>query len=207
MPLHLTINPATFDAAALLPALTALRAGQVVAYPTDTLYGLGADPRSEVGVMAVFRIKGRDPDQSLPLIAASVEQAAEAGELNAIARRLAARFWPGPLTLVVPQIMPLAPGVGVAGAIAIRVPRDAIARDLARVLGAPITSTSANRSGDPPAETAREVAAALGDLVAVIVDGGAAPGGAPSTIVDVTTDVPRLVRAGAVPWDRVLESL
>ncbi|HSL23352.1 MAG TPA: L-threonylcarbamoyladenylate synthase [Vicinamibacterales bacterium] len=207
MPVHLAINPVTPDPRRVRDAVDVVRAGHVIAYPTDTQYGLGADPRDPAAVAEVFAIKGRDAARSLPLIAGSFEQAQRTGLFDARARRLAARFWPGPLTLVVPQAMSFAAGVAEDGRVALRVPDHALARALAQELGCALTATSANRSGAPAAATADDVAAALGDLVSCIVDGGAAPGGAPSTIVDVSGGAPRLVRAGAVPWERVLESL
>lgn len=179
----------------------------MIAYPTDTLYGLGADPRNRDAVERIFRIKGRSAQRSIPLIAGSVDQARAAGELNAIAETLARRFWPGPLTLVVPQVAALADGIGQGRSVAVRVPDHAVARALAVGLGFPITSTSANPTGVAPAATAREVIDTIGDQLAVVVDGGPTRGGPPSTIVDVSAGAPRLVRVGAVPWDRVLESL
>jgi len=207
MPLHLTINPAAPDIAALGAAFDALKRGAVIAYPTDTLYGLGADPRDPRAVDRVFQIKGRSGQQPIALIAGSVEQARVVGEFDAIAERLALRFWPGPLTVILPQAIALPHGVGEHGTIALRVPDHAVARALAVGLEFPITSTSANRTGAAPSATAREVMNAIGDQLAVIVDGGPTPGGRPSTIVDLSAGAPRLVRAGAVPWDRVLESL
>jgi tRNA threonylcarbamoyl adenosine modification protein (Sua5/YciO/YrdC/YwlC family) len=207
MPVHLAINLAALDVASLAPAIEALQRGEVIAYPTDTLYGLGADPRQTRAVDRLFRIKGRAAQHGVPLIAGSVEQALKVGRFNARASRLAAAFWPGPLTIVVTGSIDLAEGVGQAGTVAVRVPDHAVARALAIGLGFPITSTSANRTGAPPATTAREVTDEIGDRVSVIVDSGAARGGSPSTIVDLVAGTPRLVRAGAVPWERVLESL
>jgi len=192
---------------ALEPAIEALRRGGVIAYPTDTLYGLGADPRDARAVDHVFRIKGRGEQHPVPLIAGGVEQARAVGWFDESASRLAALFWPGPLTLIVRQSVGLAEGVGQSGTIAVRVPDHAVARALALGLGFPITSTSANRTGARPAATAQEVADAIGEDVSVIVDGGPTRGGHPSTIVDLVTGTARLVRAGAVPWERVLESL
>ncbi len=207
MPVHLSINPAAFDASALAAAIDALRRGEAIVYPTDTLYGIGADPRDARAVERVFRIKGRLGGQALPLIAAGLEQARAAGRFDDVALRLASRFWPGPLTIVVKQAVPLADGVAQDGAVAVRVPDHSVARALAAGLGFPIVATSANASGAPPSATALEAASALGAEIGVIVDAGATPGGAPSTIVDVASGAPRLVRAGAVPWERVLESL
>jgi L-threonylcarbamoyladenylate synthase len=207
VPVHLTINPRTPDIAALAPALHALKTGGVIAYPTDTLYGLGADPRNREAVERIVSIKGRREEQSIPLIAADIEQARAVAVFNAIAENLARRFWPGPLTLVVRRTITLADGVGQRDTIALRVPDHAVARALAAVSGFPITSTSANLTGAMPATSAREVFDTIGTHLAVIVDGGPTRGGPPSTIVDVSSGAPRLVRAGAVPWDRVLESL
>ncbi len=207
MHLHLAINPKSFDLRALAPAIDALRRGEAIVYPTDTLYALGADPREARAVAAVFRAKGRAAERALPLIAGSVEQARSVGEFDATARQLAARFWPGPLTLIVKQRDTLAAGVGEHGTVAVRVPDHPIARALALLFGFAIVSTSANRSGTPAFATALEAAAALEDDVSIIIDAGATAGGAPSTIVDVSVGPPRLIRAGAVAWDRVLESI
>ena len=191
------------------PAVACLRAGGVVAYATDTLYGLGVDPSNARAVEQLYRIKGRAVDQAIPLIAASLAQVeASAGTLAPLARRLAERCWPGPLTLVVPAWPGLADGVhGGTKTVAVRVPAHAVARALAAGLGGPITSTSANRSGEPPTALPDVVAKTLGALIDTLIDTGPAPGGPPSTIVDVTGDAPVLLRAGAVPWDRVLECL
>jgi L-threonylcarbamoyladenylate synthase len=204
---HLTINPVNPDLASLGPAVESLRRGGVIAYPTDTFYGLGADPRSLEAVARVFQIKSRSEQQAMPLIAGTLEQARLVGRFNRAAERIADRFWPGPLTLVLLQAVPLAAGVGQRDTIAVRVPDHPIARALANGLGFAITSTSANRSGSPPCATLGEVSATIGAELTVLVDGGTTPGGSPSTIVDVSAEVPSLVRAGAVSWDRVLESL
>ncbi len=203
-------DPATL-AAALAEAAAAIRRGAVVAYPTETLYGLAADPAREDAVAAVFAVKGRGSGEPLPLIAADTIAASRlAATWSEAHARLAAAFWPGPLTLVVP----LRPGVVAAGVtagradVAVRVSSHPVAHALAA--SAPsglITATSANRSGSPPAATADAVALALGDALALIVDGGAAPGGPASTIVDVSHGPPRLIRPGPVPFDRVLEFL
>ncbi len=185
-----------------------LAAGAVLAFPTDTLYGLAVDPRREDAVRKLYRIKGRPVDQALPLIAAGLTQVeACAGGLPALGLRLARRFWPGPLTLVVPAWPGLDP-LALAGgdSVAVRVPAHAVARRLAEALGHPVTATSANRSGDAPSAGPRAVAAALGDDLDGLIDAGPCPGGPPSTIVDVRQVSPRLVRAGAIAWDRVLES-
>jgi L-threonylcarbamoyladenylate synthase len=190
-------------------ALSALADGGIVAYPTDTFYGLAVDPRMGEAVARLFDVKGRAPGLALPLIAADLEQVEHGlGRLSARERALAAGCWPGPLTMVIGTQAPLAPPVRAAdGSVAVRVPDEAVARALARALGFPITATSANRSGSPPSATADEVARALGGTLSVILDAGATRGGSPSTIVRLDESGPRLLRPGAVPFARVLELL
>jgi L-threonylcarbamoyladenylate synthase len=182
-----------------------IRAGYVVAIPTDTLYGLAADPFNAAAVARVFDVKGRVADRALPLIAADVAQiASRLGRLSETAVRLADRFWPGPLTLLMPAARQLAREVsGGTGTVGVRVPADAIARAVCAACGHPVTATSANLSGAPAAATADDVEHALGDRLEFMLDAGHTPGGAPSTIVDVTAGEPRLVRAGAIAWEEV----
>jgi L-threonylcarbamoyladenylate synthase len=191
----------------LAPAVRALAADGVVGYPTETFYGLAADPRSAMAVRRVYEIKRRPPDMALPLIAASIEQVADhVGTMTPLARRLASRGWPGPLTLIIPASSRLCEDVHLStGKVAVRVPGHTVSRVLAAAAGHAVTSTSANMSGEPPASTADGVAAALGGLLDVLIDAGPTPGGAPSTIVDATGEAPVLVRAGAIAWERVLE--
>ncbi len=190
----------------LRDAISAIRAGVVVAVPTDTLYGLAADPRSTAAVEAIFSLKGRAPEKGLPLIASDVEQVEAFAEMGPAARRVAEAFWPGPLTLLLRSNVAFAPNVcGDDGVVAVRVPDDAVARALARGAGQVLTATSANRSGQPASADPDVVATVLPELP-VLIDAGPCPGGAPSTIVDLR-DEPRLVRDGAVPWGRVLEFL
>ena len=181
--------------------------GGVVAYPTDTFYGLAVDPRNADAVGRLFVVKGRDADKASPLIASSLAQAAEAVEFTDMGRRLAERFWPGPLSLVLKAKDALSRDVlGRGDTAAIRVPRDEIARGLAAAVGYCITATSANLSGHSPVSTPALIDDQVRGRIDFILE-GTSPGGAPSTIVDVTGDLPRLVRAGAIAWDRVLESL
>jgi L-threonylcarbamoyladenylate synthase len=195
------------DRRALSRAAAVVRAGGIVAYPTDTLYGLAANPGSAAAVAQLYRIKGRPVDLAVPLIASGIEQIEAAGGLfEPATRRLAGSFWPGPLTLVLPAWAGLDPGVHAGrGTVGVRVPDHLIARMLAELCGWPITSTSANRSGAPATMDPEEVRRTLGGELDGLIDAGRSPGGLPSTIVDASGGVPRLVRAGAVPWDRVLE--
>jgi L-threonylcarbamoyladenylate synthase len=210
--LRLRIDPLRFQIDELLPAVTAIAAGGLVAFPTDTFYGLGADPRSSVAVSRLFLSKQRPGDRPIPLVAGSIEQVRESvGTLTPLADRLAKAWWPGPLTLIIPASPALCREVHLGtGKVAVRVPDHAVARALALAVGHAVTSTSANVSGGEPPATAGEVELTLGDVLGardVLIDAGPLKGGLPSTIVDVTGAAPLLVRAGAVPWDRVLKFL
>ena len=188
----------------------ALAAGRVIAYPTDTFYGLGVDPTSDAAVESLFRVKGRAATEALPLIASDLARIeSRLGPLSDIARRLARAFWPGPLTLVVPQGEARLAAAMTAGrkTVAVRVPAHLVARAVAEAIGGLVTSTSANRSGQPPVSTAQEVVRVLGHDVAFVLDGGPTTGESASTIVDVTGPHPRLLRPGQVPFDRVLDAL
>jgi L-threonylcarbamoyladenylate synthase len=184
-----------------------LRAGGVVAFPTDTLYGLAVDPRRADAVRRLFALKGRDATVAVPLVAASLEQAMLAAGFTEHEKRAAEAFWPGPLSIVASANSCITPAaLGGRGTVAIRVPAHEIARQLARAFDFPVSATSANRSGEAGADSADAVAAALPD-VDLLVDGGRAPGGAPSTIISFDNTRPILLREGAVPWERVIKSL
>jgi L-threonylcarbamoyladenylate synthase len=197
------------DRQALSRAAVILRDGGIVAYPTDTLYGLAANPGNAAAMAQLYRIKGRAVDAAIPLIASELAQVEGAGgELGPATRRLAARFWPGPLTLILPAWAGLDPRVHAgAGTVGVRVPDHPVARMLADLCGWPITSTSANKSGQPATMDPEEVRRTIGADLDGLIDAGCSPGGLPSTVVDATGPVPLLIRAGAVPWDRVLECL
>jgi L-threonylcarbamoyladenylate synthase len=207
VPVHLTVDAAQPAFSIIEEAAERLRAGAIVAYPTDTFYGLAVDPRSDEAVQKLFQVKGRAASTAIPLIAGSLAQAMEAGTFSPAARRLAEAFWPGPLTIVVPARAGFSPLLSGSGTLGVRVPAHAVARALAVSFTAPITSTSANRSGDSPVRSAREVIASLGDELDLVLDGGEAPGGPPSTLVELVDERPVLHRSGAIPWSRVLESL
>lgn len=203
----LTMLPDRPDARVIAEAVALLRDGRVMAYATDTLYGLAVDPRRDDAVEKLFDAKGRDERMPIPLIAADLAQAQSIGEFSQPELRLAEAFWPGPLTIVVPARSGLAARVlAGGGTVAVRVPASHVARLLARGLGSPITATSANLSGHPAAAAASELDPALTEKIDAVLDSGRAPGGAPSTIVAATRDGFRLVRSGAIAWDRVLRS-
>jgi len=206
--IRVKVDPLRPDVVALASPVDILRRGGIVAYPTDTMYGLAVDPRNDTAVERLFEVKSRDRSAAVALIASDVAQAQEAGMFGASELALARGFWPGPLTIVVPASSKLSPALtGDLQTVGVRVPAHSVAQALARAFASCITATSANLSGRAPAVTADEVAAALGTRIDAVIDAGAAPGGAPSTIVEVVNDRPVLRRSGAIAWDRVLESL
>lgn len=186
-------------------AVAILRDGGIVAYPTDTLYGLGAHAFNEDAIQRIYDVKGRPSGMALPLlIADAADLALVAADVPPLAHVLAERFWPGGLTLLVaraPRVPDLVVGRG--WKVGVRVPDHPIPRELARRLGAPITGTSANKSGGPETRTAAEVRAQLGDAVDLILEGGPPPKGRSSTVLDLTGPIPRIVRAGATSKDAI----
>jgi L-threonylcarbamoyladenylate synthase len=181
-------------------AIEILRAGGLVAMPTDTVYGVGVALETPDGLPRLFAAKERPIDRAIVLLVADPEQAASVGVLSPAARLLAERFWPGGLTLVLPQAqgarLPAVLTGGVA-TIGVRLPGHACPRELAGALG-PLPVTSANLSGHPDARDASEVLAQLGDRIDLVLDGGPTRGGVPSTVVDCSSVTPRLLRAGAI---------
>ena len=177
-----------------------VRARGVIAYPTDTFYGLGADPRDPEAVRRIFAIKGREAGQPILLLLHDrSEVAAWASAVTPSAERLMDRFWPGPLTLVfpaAPHVLPELTGGG--GTIGLRVPGNELTRELLRHLGKALTGTSANRSGGRDPRTVEEVMREVGDRVDLILDGGGTTGDRPSTVVDVTVEPPRIIRQGTI---------
>jgi len=192
------------DAATLERAADILRHGGLVAYPTDTVYGLAADPRNDEAVRKLFEAKGRKPEQSVPLLFASPQDLAYVvADVPDVALGLLREFWPGPLTIVLPKAQRFRSRAVVGDTVAVRVPDHPVPRELARLLGGPITGTSANLTGGPEPLTADDVRSQLGDRVDLIIDGGPCPGGTPSTVVDCTVEPPRLRREGAISRDEL----
>lgn len=192
--------PEPADAAAFAAAAGLLRAGELVAFPTDTVYGVGAVCWNEEAVARLYTAKLRSLDKAIPiLIADPADLALVAGDLPRAGIQLAEAFWPGPLTLIVPKAAAVPDAVTAGGdTVAVRIPNHDLARALIRAAGAPLATTSANLSGGPSPVTAEEVAAQLAGRVAMILDGGRCPGGAASTVIDVTGPVPRILRAGPI---------
>jgi L-threonylcarbamoyladenylate synthase len=199
------VDPEAPQRDAIEEAATWIRRGGLVALPTDTLYGLAADPFSNTAVTRLFEAKGRAAERALPLIAAdSAQVVAHLGRLSGEAERLAATFWPGPLTLLIAASSALALAVtSGTGAVGVRVPADEVARRICAACGHPVTATSANISGQPATADPDEVERSLGDRIDLLIDAGPTRGGAPSTIVDVSGASPTLVRLGAIPWEDI----
>jgi L-threonylcarbamoyladenylate synthase len=186
-----------------------LRAGELVAFPTDTVYGVGAVVWDAGAVAKLYEAKLRPADKAIPVLLADAEELARvAGDLSPAALRLAERFWPGPLTIVVPRGDSIPDEVSAGGAsVAVRVPDHDLARALIRAAGAPLAATSANLSGRPSPVTAQEVVAELGGRIPLVLDGGPCPGGVASTVVDLTGPAPVLLRLGPLSLREILSAL
>ena len=185
-------------------AASALRRGSLVVYPTETFYGLGALATLPAALARLAAAKLRPADKPLPLVAADDAMAfALWAAVPAEARVLAGAFWPGPLTLVAAAAPGLPGPVTLGGAVGVRVPGSELARELCRLAGGPVISTSANPSGGPAPASVEELDPELLSRVDLVLDGGPTSGGLPSTVVQVGEGGPRLLRAGAVPWEAV----
>jgi L-threonylcarbamoyladenylate synthase len=192
-------DPAAPSPAALEQAAAELRADGLVAFPTETFYGLGAAALRPAAVRRVFAVKGRPEGKPLLVLVDSIAMAERlAATISPAARALMARHWPGALTLVLPARpeVPIEVTAG-SGTIGVRLSAHPVARALVSTLRAPITAPSANLAEHAPPTTAAGVVAYFGDAV-LVLDGGPTPGGEPSTVLDVTVEPPRLIRAGAV---------
>lgn len=177
-----------------------LRAGRLVAFPTETVYGLGANALDPAAVREIFRAKGRPSTNPLIVHVLEAPQVANVvAKWPETAARLAERFWPGPLTIVVPR-QPAVPDEVAAGGptVAVRCPNHPIAHALLRAAGVPIAAPSANRSTELSPTRAEHVLRSLGGRIDMILDGGPCPGGIESTVIDVTPEVPRLLRPGLI---------
>jgi L-threonylcarbamoyladenylate synthase len=189
-------------------AAAALRRGELVVYPTDTFYGLGALASLPEALAHLAAAKLRPEGKPLPLVASDASTAfALWEEVPEAARRLAERFWPGPLTLVAAASSGLPEALVLGGAVGVRVPGLALARELSRLAGGPIVSTSANPAGGGAPTTAAGLDPALLERIELVLDGGPTPGGLPSTVVEVRPSGARLLRDGAVPWSEIEASL
>lgn len=197
-PLLLRLDPNRPDPAALEQAVAVLKRGGLVVLPTETVYGLAADPRLDDARQRLYEAKGRVKDKPVAFFAADLAQIEQQGaRVSERARRLARRFMPGPLTLVLPA------GSGYEG---FRIPDYPVALELVRRLGHVLAVTSANVSGAPPAQTAEEACRALGARVDLALDAGPSPGGVPSTVARVVDDQVEILRPGAIAEDDLMKA-
>jgi L-threonylcarbamoyladenylate synthase len=207
--LILEIDPRVYDPEVVRPAVEAVRGGGVIAFPTETFYGLGASAFSEGGIRDVYSLKDRDRQKPLSIVVADRASAESlAAEADPAFRALADAFWPGALTLVV-KARPVFPPamLGPGGTIALRVPRSPWLREFLGELGVPLTATSANLSGAGEVADPKEVIRQFDGRLTVILDGGQTPGGQASTVVDVTVRPPKILREGAIPSSRLASFL
>jgi len=181
-----------------------LQKGGVIAFPTDTVYGLGADAFNPTAVERVYEIKTRPKYQPLPLLIADVKQLTALAEpIPEIAWFLAKRFWPGGLTLVLSKKDSVPSYVASRPTIAVRIPNHPVCQTLIQHLGNPLIGTSANISGQPAALTAEEVEQQLGGKIDLVINGGKCSGGKESTIVDITHEPPIILRQGIIPSQEI----
>lgn len=196
----LTANEKTIQIAA-----QTVKKGGVIVYPTDTVYGLGCDPFNREAVKRIFTIKG-ERTKPLPILASSIKEAEKIAHITEQAQKIAEKFWPGPLTLILLKKPSLLDAVTCGlDSVGVRVPNHPVALELIREAGGLLVGTSANKSGEKPPQTAAEAASQIGDEVDLILDGGFAPLGESSTIVDLVMGTPRILRHGPVEVDEVLE--
>lgn len=198
----------TAEAAETIPrALEVLQAGGLVAFPTDTVYGVGCLAFNAAAAESLYVAKDRPASKAIPVLLGSVDDLARVAlEVTPAAARLAAHFWPGPLTLVLPKHPDIPESVSAGGTVGVRLPDHAFARRLLQLAG-PLAVSSANRSGQPSPTTAEQVLEQLGGRVALVIDGGPTPGGVPSSVVDcVGVDV-KVLRVGPISPQQILAVL
>ncbi len=185
-----------------------IRDGGLVVYPTDTVYGLGANPFNIEAVNRVFMAKRRPRNKPLPILVSSIDVVSRIAEVNILARRIMEVFWPGPLTLVLPakDIVPCIV-TSCTGKIGVRMPKHDIALKIIEYAGGYVIGTSANLSGHSPPRTAAEAIEQLGDSVDLVIDAGPSPGGIPSTVIEIVGDTIKLVRRGPISLDEITRHL
>jgi L-threonylcarbamoyladenylate synthase len=188
-------------------AVTILQSGGIVAFPTDTVYGLGALAFDNSAIESIYAAKDRPFEKAIPILIGDLSDLDKvADNIPDMALRFAARFWPGPLTCIVPKKQTLPPAVSATSTVAVRIPDHPDARALLRAAG-PMAVTSANLSGQPSPSTAQEVYDQLNGRIPLILDGGRTPGGVPSTLVDCTGEQPVILREGPISLEELLSAL
>lgn len=202
-----TITLPANDPASIDSALSLLRDGEIVAYPTDTVYGLGANAFHSPGIIKLFEAKGRDSNKSIAVLIGDFRQLDLLVEtINSNAQKLVEKFWPGGLTIVVPKRKELPELLSSGNSIGIRMANHPIALELCEKFG-PIATTSANLSGGNNPHNAKNVFDQLKNRIPLILDGGECPGGVPSTVVDCTTNEIRILRQGAIKDEDIKKAL
>jgi L-threonylcarbamoyladenylate synthase len=198
----------SFSPRLLNQAVQLLRDGGVVAFPTDTVYGVGVDPFQPQAVRKLYRIKGRPEDKPIAILVGSIEDVARVAQTpSRTFSRLADRFWPGGLTLIV-ETRELPPEITAGGStVGVRMPDHPLTLELLRGFGGPIATTSANRSGENPATSAEDVGAQLGGRVTLIVDGGDTITKVASTVLDLSVSPPKILRHGGISEELLMECL
>ncbi len=192
---------------AIQRALAVLQGGGLVAFPTDTVYGVGALAFDGKAVESIYFAKVRPIEKAIPVLIADAADMEKVGtDIPDIAYRLASRFWPGPLTCLIPKQPSLPETVSATATVGVRVPDHDVARTLLRAAG-PMAVTSANISGQASPSTAEEVSAQLSGRIALIIDGGKPPGGVPSTLVDCTQDELKIIREGPITIEEITRKL
>lgn len=192
---------------AITRALEVLLSGGLVAFPTDTVYGVGALAFDEKAVESIYAAKERPVEKAIPvLIGEAADLAQVAVEVPMLAAKLIARFWPGPLTILVPKRSSLPAVVSAGSTVGVRIPDHEVARELLRRAG-PMAVTSANLSSQPSPTSAQEVLEQLGGRIPMILDGGTTPGGIPSTLVDCTGAEIQVLRQGPISIDQLLNTI
>ncbi len=197
----LKVDPITPNLTLIQRARTYIAEGKLVIFPTDTVYGLAADPFNEIAVNKVLEVKRRDKSKGFPILIANLAMAKDLVEFSPIAISLAMKFWPGALTLVLPLKKPIPDSVtGYRNTLGVRIPNHPIARQLAET---PIIGTSANISGQKSPITAEDAIVQLGDAVDLVLDSGPAKEGQPSTIIDLTGPSPKVLREGTIKYSQL----
>lgn len=194
---------------ALTAAVKTYRGGGVIAYPTETLYGLGVDPFNADAVKKLFTLKGRNEDKPVSVIIKDTAMLKKvAVEITPAAWILLRRFWPGPLTIIFKATAYVPHGLTAGtGTIGVRISDNPLTQALLEKIGSPITATSANPSGGPPPKSVKEVLGYFDGNIDIVIDGGTLPQGAPSTVVDATSNEIKIVREGAIPSSVISQCL
>jgi L-threonylcarbamoyladenylate synthase len=203
--LTITVDPEHPEPDIINKAAGVILSGGILAFPTDTSYGLGVNPFDDAAVSKVYKLKRREPEKPLILLISSLEQIDNlAQEVSGEARKLMGRFWPGPMTLIFPASEEVKRfSIGHTGKIGVRIPDNLIARKLIDACRIPVTATSANISGRPSAKNARDAIGYFGNKMEMVLDGGPSQSRMESTVLDLTSPSPHLIREGRISSDRI----